>query len=51
MKNIIIFNLVIKLKMPLLCKECPKGASFGYTKPEYCKTHKKDDMVDVKSKR
>jgi hypothetical protein len=34
------------------CKDCPKDARFGYTKPpEYCKTHKKDDMVDVKSKR
>ncbi len=37
--------------MPSLCKECPKGASFGYTKPEYCKTHKKDDMVNVINKR
>ena len=32
------------------CKDCPKDASFGYTKREYCKTHKKDDMVDFKSK-
>jgi hypothetical protein len=37
--------------MPSLCKECPKGASFGYTKPEYCKTHKKDDMINVINKR
>ncbi len=33
--------------MPLICKDCPKSASFGYTKAEYCKTHKKDFMVDV----
>ncbi len=33
------------------CKDCPKLASFGYTKREYCKTHKKDDMIDVKNKR
>ncbi len=31
------------------CKDCPKLASFGYTKREYC--HKKDDMIDVKNKR
>ena len=35
--------------MPWICKECPKTASFGYTRPPiYCKTHKKDDMVNVK---
>jgi hypothetical protein len=34
-----------------ICKECPKNASFGYTKREYCKTHKKDDMIDVIHKR
>jgi hypothetical protein len=34
------------------CKDCPRHASFGYTKPpEYCKIHKKDDMVNVKNKR
>jgi len=38
--------------MPSICKECNKTASFGYTKPpEYCKTHKKDDMVNVIHKR
>lgn len=35
--------------MPRICKECSKRASFGYTKPpEYCKTHKKDVMLEVK---
>jgi hypothetical protein len=33
------------------CKDCPKKASFGYIKAEYCKIHKKDDMVDVIHKR
>ena len=34
------------------CKDCPKRASFSYIKPpEYCKIHKKDDMVDVIHKR
>ena len=34
------------------CKDCPKQASYGYTKPPiYCKIHKKDDMVYVRSKR
>ncbi len=38
--------------MPYICKECLKTASFGYTKPpEYCKTHKKEDMVNVINKR
>jgi len=34
-----------------ICRDCPKNASFGYIKAEYCKIHKKDDMVDVKHKR
>ncbi len=34
------------------CKECPERAIYGYKKPpEYCKIHKKDDMVNVKNKR
>ena len=38
--------------MPSICRECPKQASFGYNKPpEYCKFHKKDDMIDVIHKR
>ena len=37
--------------MPSLCKECPKQSTFGYIKAEYCKIHKKDDMVNVKNKR
>jgi hypothetical protein len=34
-----------------ICKECPKNASFGYNKPEYCKLHKKEDMTNIKDKR
>jgi hypothetical protein len=35
-----------------ICRDCSKQASFGYSKPpEYCKIHKKDDMVDVIHKR
>ncbi len=38
--------------MPYICKVCSKRASFGYTKPpEYCKIHKKGDMVNVNNKR
>ena len=34
-----------------ICKECSKTAIFGYITPEYCKIHKKDNMVNVKHKR
>jgi hypothetical protein len=34
-----------------VCRECPKIASFGYTKAEYCKTHKKDGMVITRNKK
>ena len=38
--------------MPRICKDCPKQARFGYTKPPvYCGIHKKDDMIDVMNKR
>ncbi len=38
--------------MPSLCKDCPKYAIYGYIKPPiYCKTHKKDDMVNVTRKK
>lgn len=35
-----------------MCNEvgCKKTASFGYEKTNYCLNHKKDDMVNVKSK-
>ena len=40
------------IEMPSLCQDCPKRASFGYTKPpKYCKIHKKDNMVNVKDNR
>ncbi len=40
--------------MPIRCKDCKTQASFGYEetgKIEYCKSHKKDGMVNVKDKK
>ena len=39
--------------MPSICKDknCNSIATYGYSKPpQYCKNHKKDDMVNVKRK-
>ncbi len=37
--------------MPSICKECPKRSNFGYIKAEYCKIHKKENMINVRIKR